>query len=439
MIIIRDSTARTQTPEDPAFSSKGIVALFAVLVTLTCIAASAIAQGQTSASVLCYHAFLDKKKKDLFCFSLDELNSHIERFRSEGFRFVSVADILSGRIRGSRNILITVDDGNRSVYDAYWKVFKPNNIRPLLAIYPHIIGKKRYALTWDQLRELADSGCDIAAHGYFHLKINQRLFEENPQYFNMEIYDSKKILEQQLNRKIDVFVYPFGLSTDIAIQALKHAGYRYAFTIDKGKIDTPLVHDNGRFGLPRYMITRSGWEYCFNRIIRNAQGAASLKVARTNENSNGKPSILHDERRDSAARKSLVHKRHRREKQGEPDSIIDDKPIRRIPTSFKRLPPPIPITVGRVSSKPLQNFAMEVALIDTRRDSTASPLKQADFDKTLHAKAEKAMTGYYALIKKKHNQLAHESYATYRNFLRLVRGKIDRIKDQIKRYVVRNF
>ena len=49
----------------------------------------------------------------------------------------------------------------------------------------------------------------------------------------------------------------------------------------------------------------------------------------------------------------------------------------------------------------------------------------------LHAKAEKAMTGYYALIKKKHNQLAHESYATYRNFLRLVRGKIDRIKDAI--------
>ena len=58
---------------------------------------------------------------------------------------------MNGRITGTKNVLVTIDDGNRSVYEAFQKVFKPNGIRPLLAIYPNIIDKKKYALTWDQL------------------------------------------------------------------------------------------------------------------------------------------------------------------------------------------------------------------------------------------------------------------------------------------------
>ena len=59
---------------------------------------------------------------------------------------------------GDRNIMISIDDRNQTVYRAYHDVLKPLHIRPLLAIYPNIIGKRKYALTWEQLRELAADG-----------------------------------------------------------------------------------------------------------------------------------------------------------------------------------------------------------------------------------------------------------------------------------------
>ncbi len=241
---------------------------------------SAVFAAESSVSVLCYHSFLEKKKMDPFSFTIDELNSQITQLKKEGFRFVSINDVIGGRISGTRNVLVTVDDGNKSVYEAYQKVFRPNGIRPLLGIYPNIIiNKKHYALTWEQLAELANGGCDIAAHGYFHLKVNKKLNDKNPAYFKKEIFLVKKVLEEKLNRKITVFVYPFGLRDDLTIKTLREAGYRYAFTINNGRIDIPLGGGDRPYELPRYMVTRTSWKYCFNSVMKNARHKAVYRVA----------------------------------------------------------------------------------------------------------------------------------------------------------------
>lgn len=238
------------------------------------------AYAESAVSVLCYHSFLEKKKMDPFSFTIDELNSQIMQLKKEGFRFVSISDVVSGRITGTKNILVTIDDGNKSVYDAYRKVFRPNGIKPLLGIYPNIIiNKKHYALTWEQLIELANSGCDVAAHGYFHLKINKKLYDKNPSYFNKEIFLVKKVLEEKLNRKITVFLYPFGLRDDFTIAKLREAGYHHAFTINNGRIDIPLTRGDRLFELPRYMVTRTSWKYCFNSVVKNARHRTAYKVA----------------------------------------------------------------------------------------------------------------------------------------------------------------
>lgn len=254
----------------------------AAFVTSALFALPAPARAEASVSVLCYHAFLDKKK-DQFCFSIDELNAQIQQIKKEGFTFVSVYDVLNGKISGNKNVLVTVDDGNKSVYEAYMKVFRPNGIRPLLAIYPNVINRQHYALTWEQLGQLANMGCDIAAHGFFHLKINQKLHDKNPRYFNKEIYESKKVLEEKLGRKINIFVYPFGLRSDITIRTLRDAGYRYAFTIENGRLDVPVSKMKNALELPRYMVTRTSWKFCFNRVMKNGRGGSAVTVARSDE------------------------------------------------------------------------------------------------------------------------------------------------------------
>ncbi|HOD16721.1 MAG TPA: hypothetical protein PKI31_18525, partial [Spirochaetota bacterium] len=119
--------ARRRNPVMCALALAALVAAFAAA------AAPAIA-ARASVSVLCYHTFLDKKKMDPYCFTVGELSSHIAQLKKQGFRFVSIGDVVSGRITGTNNVLVTIDDGNRSVYEAFQKVFKPNGIRPLLGI-----------------------------------------------------------------------------------------------------------------------------------------------------------------------------------------------------------------------------------------------------------------------------------------------------------------
>jgi peptidoglycan/xylan/chitin deacetylase (PgdA/CDA1 family) len=219
--------------------------------------------------VLCYHSFLGNKRfaGDV---SVQELSSQLDFFKSRGFSFVTFSDLLKGTVTGSQNILIVIDDGNESVYRAYYDVFKPRNIRPILAIYPSITGKKSFALTWDQLKELAQNGCDIAAHGYYHLHLNQKLYDKDKASFIKEIYAPKEMLEKNLNCKISIFVYPNGVRSDITKKILKEAGYQYAFTIKWGTVLSPLKLNTDPYELSRYMIYQNNWGMISNSILKAA-------------------------------------------------------------------------------------------------------------------------------------------------------------------------
>ncbi|OGS27967.1 MAG: hypothetical protein A2297_06070 [Elusimicrobia bacterium RIFOXYB2_FULL_48_7] len=225
-------------------------------------------QGKSAkVTVLCYHTFLGSGKYPTD-FSMAEFREQIETLKNNGFNFISISDFLGGSISGDKNILLTIDDGSESVYRVYNDILKPLDIKPLLAIYPAIIGVKKYALTWEQLKELSDAGCSVASHGFFHEKIDKKLFDLSEQRFMYEIINSKKMLEEKTGRKIEVFSYPFGLKSGETVEALKKNGYKAAFTIDGGICRFPLKNDNTIFDLPRYMITRTTWKSTFDKVFK---------------------------------------------------------------------------------------------------------------------------------------------------------------------------
>ncbi len=474
------------------------LALLLFVITCTAAAAPAVA-AQASVNVLCYHTFLDKKKMDPYCFTIEELSSQIAQLKSQGFRFVSIGDVVSGRITGSKNVLVTIDDGNRSVYEAFLKVFRPNGIRPLLGIYPNIIDKKKYALTWDQLTFLANNGCDIAAHGYFHLKINQKLYDTSRREFNMEIYKSKQVLEEKLNRRITVFLYPFGLRTDVAVKALQDAGYRYAFTIKRGRIDLPVAAGgDGLFELPRYMVTRTSWNYCYNRLLENAGMKGDAAVAAAGGRRNRVPlaavdpyPLMNDinpitrleerlgERpapvslKLAASADSDRPDRHRKiKKKREEKAALEpapavagqldgasqkDKPRLLTPdTSVVRVE-----REGTLIAAPIQRVISSV-----RRDVLGLDVRNQDIYDDIGPRAERPVSldvlsagegpdhgavvalrgktdrdsrGYREDLKKRYRVMHDGSQKSYDRFLDMVRGKLGRFKSKIRQYVIGNF
>lgn len=229
--------------------------------------------------VLCYHSFLGNKRfaGDI---SMQELRSQVDYFQSRGFRFISYSDLVKGTVTGTQNLLLVIDDGNQSVYPAYREIFKPRHIKPVLAIYPSIIGKKTYALTWEQLAELSKDGCAIASHGYYHELMNQKFHDRDPKAFRKEIFDSKDALEKKLNVKVTAFVYPNGVRADVTKKTLKEAGYSHAFTIQWGTVLSPLSLNRDPFELPRYMIYKENGRMISGAILKasgNADKGASAK------------------------------------------------------------------------------------------------------------------------------------------------------------------
>jgi peptidoglycan/xylan/chitin deacetylase (PgdA/CDA1 family) len=259
-----------------------------ILLCLTGIRTPAYAADQ-KVFVLCYHSFLGNKKfaGDI---SMQELRSQMDYFQSKGFHLISYADLLKSSVTGTQNLLLVIDDGNQSVYQAYQEILKPRHIKPILAIYPSIIGKKSFALTWDQLKELSKDGCDIAAHGYHHELMNQKFYDKDKKGFLREIYDSKATLEKNLNKKITIFVYPNGVRSDITKKTLKEAGYSYAFTINWGPVLSPLSLNKDPYELSRYMIWRDhekeNWRMISGAILKastkgDTSNAAISKVQAT--------------------------------------------------------------------------------------------------------------------------------------------------------------
>ena len=217
--------------------------------------------------ILVYHSFLDKSEF-ITDVSLKKFQQQILSLKKQKFTFVSFSDIMKNRITGTRNILISIDDGNRSAYHAYKKVLKPLGIKPLLAIFTYSIERTPALMSWKMIRELSDEGCDIASHGHYHYQLNEKLYRYNRKAFLREIVMSKKILEEKLNRKITAFMYPYGIVYHGAKGELKKAGYTSAFTLKWGRTSLPLGSDNSAFELPRYMVMQN-WDRIYFSILRS--------------------------------------------------------------------------------------------------------------------------------------------------------------------------
>ena len=215
--------------------------------------------------VLCYHAFNDNPHD--ITFPIRVLDRQMETLKNAGFNFITTEDFIAQRYRGLNNVLITSDDGNRSVYRAYHEVFKKYGIKPLIAIYPTIISVDPFALTWEQVAELRKEGCYIASHGYNHLYLNAAAYRSNPSASRREVVESKKLLESKLGFDIDVFVYPYGSGCPEIIKLVEETGYNFAFTID-----TDIIYRENqnikRFELPRYMVTNSNVNRIFELMIK---------------------------------------------------------------------------------------------------------------------------------------------------------------------------
>jgi peptidoglycan/xylan/chitin deacetylase (PgdA/CDA1 family) len=200
--------------------------------------------------------------------------SHLEYLRSHGYTIIPLRMLVNAYLHKgppppSRSVVITVDDGHKSVYTDMLAVVKKYHIPVTLFIYPSAIGNASYALTWDQLRSLQKTGLfDIQSHSYWHpnFKVEHRRLSADAyeKFVDTQFIKSKAKLEKECGTKVDMMAWPFGIYDDFLISRLIKAGYVAGFTIEAHR----ATQADSIMKLPRFLLTNANQGKAFEWIFR---------------------------------------------------------------------------------------------------------------------------------------------------------------------------
>jgi peptidoglycan/xylan/chitin deacetylase (PgdA/CDA1 family) len=191
--------------------------------------------------VLCYHHFGMACDSPL-CMPADVFENQMQYLADNGFRVISLTRLYEFlQYRKSipdKAVVITIDDGYRSVYEIAYPILKRYGFPATLFIYTDFVGKSSSAVTWKQLREMKAADFEIGSHTLSHCDLaKKREGEETPVYetrIQQELVLSKQILDEQLEQDTIYFAFPYSSYNQRVLAICDQVGYRLALTVQRG-------------------------------------------------------------------------------------------------------------------------------------------------------------------------------------------------------------
>jgi peptidoglycan/xylan/chitin deacetylase (PgdA/CDA1 family) len=224
--------------------------------------------------ILLYHRF-GPAAADNMTITTPVFVSHLEYLRANGYSVIPLRQLVDyylgkGPPPPTRSVVITADDGHKSVYTDMLPLVKKYRIPVTLFIYPSAISNASYAMTWDQVRELKKTGFfDIQSHTYWHPNFKKEHERLSPsayeKFVDMQMRKSKAKLEKEFDTKIDMLAWPFGIHDNFLITKAVEAGYACTFTIEGHSANT----SDHVTKLPRYLLTNASRGKAFEWIFTN--------------------------------------------------------------------------------------------------------------------------------------------------------------------------
>jgi peptidoglycan/xylan/chitin deacetylase (PgdA/CDA1 family) len=225
--------------------------------------------------ILLYHRF-GPAATDSMTVTTPLFESQLNYFRDNGYKVIPLRELVDYYLgkRAAPNphsVVITVDDGHVSVYREMFPLVRKYNIPVTLFIYPSAISNAPYAMTWGQLREMKETGLfDFQSHTFWHpnFKKDKRRLKpaEYESFVDMQLKKSKEKLEKELNIRVSMLAWPFGIYDDDLIHKAIEAGYVATFTMEKH----PVSSFNNTVAFPRYLMTNGKTGKAFVTILADS-------------------------------------------------------------------------------------------------------------------------------------------------------------------------
>ena len=198
-----------------------------------------------TATVLCYH-IVEAPAAPKMHITRNVFRQHLRYLEMTGYNVIALRDLYEYVI-GTRKsipknaIVITIDDGWRSTYTEVFPELQKRKFPFTVFIYPKIIGQTFNALTWAQIKEMAEAGVDIQSHSLSHPFLTRRHHESfddtaYAKWVQSELTESKRLLEKETGKKVEFLAYPYGDYDRNLMKVVAKAGYTAALTCDFGRV-----------------------------------------------------------------------------------------------------------------------------------------------------------------------------------------------------------
>lgn len=255
--------------------------------------------------VLMYHEFVTQSDLDAgvafdeYAIWADEFESDLIWLRDNGYTTITTADLIS-YMKGeaqppAKPVILTIDDGKWGVYRNAWPLLQKYGMKAVLSVIGDEVSKANPDLeirshqeapycTWDELREMADSGViemishTFSMHYYYYPDHPGRVGAdfgegENPEAFLDTAFSDYLRMQNQFQRALKqpllALSYPYSKRSINSDQVWLECGYQILYSGNS---------TDDRATLTNYFVSGAGvnrWSAVIRRVARMHETAIS--------------------------------------------------------------------------------------------------------------------------------------------------------------------
>jgi peptidoglycan/xylan/chitin deacetylase (PgdA/CDA1 family) len=198
--------------------------------------------------------------------------------KKQNFVFYTASELIDyyrqNGVFPDRAITVSFDDGWKDNYTNALPILRDLQIKATIFLVPSCIGQttakvvgdgesEREHLALTDIRAMSDYGIEFGSHTLNHKLLHQI----SPSEIEFEVSESKKEIENLLQKSCRVFAYPAGFFTETAQAAVKNAGYIAAFSTVYGENEPVNLYALNRVEILR----RNRFLFQFARTIKLLQ------------------------------------------------------------------------------------------------------------------------------------------------------------------------
>ena len=166
-----------------------------------------------------------------------DFDAQMAYLKENGYHTISPQELYASLAEDAelpeKPVLITFDDGYADNYIYAYPILQKYGFKGTIFVITSFMGTQKNYINWDQAREMEANGMSIESHTVTH----KSMTELSDAQLQDELVNSKKMLEQQLNKKVEFIAYPTGTYNLHIAELVREAGYKGAFTIKYGNVD----------------------------------------------------------------------------------------------------------------------------------------------------------------------------------------------------------